>query len=164
LRNFTDENILSVYTEGITVGKKLKQSKKNDDMSFLPTKFILSVNLLVSCEHCSSYQLQRNHRWNFSSVFFRELQNCSLSNCTVNCCSLQTKSPTDWKVNGVIRWFSEKKNSINLNFSFKYYRRNRRWIEKSSVIFWQILKTFLWNWKFKLNITDGITDGIIKKY
>ena len=27
-RDFTDENIPSVYTEGITVGKKLKQSKK----------------------------------------------------------------------------------------------------------------------------------------
>jgi hypothetical protein len=25
-------------TEGITVGKKLKQRKKNDDMSFLPTE------------------------------------------------------------------------------------------------------------------------------
>ena len=34
-------------TEGITVGKKIKQSKKNDDVSFLstelPTKFILLV-------------------------------------------------------------------------------------------------------------------------
>jgi len=28
LRDFTDGNIPSVYTEGITVGKKLKQSKK----------------------------------------------------------------------------------------------------------------------------------------
>jgi len=50
-RDFTDGNIPSVYTEGITVGKKLKQSKKNDDVSFLPTKlptkFIPSVNLLV---------------------------------------------------------------------------------------------------------------------
>jgi len=27
-RDFTDGNIPSVYTEGITVGKKLKQSKK----------------------------------------------------------------------------------------------------------------------------------------
>ena len=57
-RDFTDRNIPSVYTERITVGKKLKQSKKNDDMSFLPTElpteFIPSVNLLVNCEHCSS--------------------------------------------------------------------------------------------------------------
>ena len=63
-RDFTDGNIPSVYTERITVGKKLKQSnKKNDDMSFLPTElpteFIPSVNLLVNYEHCSSCQLQR---------------------------------------------------------------------------------------------------------
>jgi len=50
-RDFTDRNIPLVYTEGITVGKKLKQSKKNNDVSFLPTKLpteeIPSVNLLV---------------------------------------------------------------------------------------------------------------------
>jgi len=28
LRDFTDENILSVYTEGITVGKKFKTKQK----------------------------------------------------------------------------------------------------------------------------------------
>ena len=49
-----------------------------------------------------------NHRRNCPSVFSRELQNCSHSNCTVNCCSLRTKSPTDWKVVGVIWRFSEK--------------------------------------------------------
>ena len=61
-RDFTDGNIPSVYTEGITVGKKVKQRKKNDDVSFLPTDLpteqipsvIPSVNLLVNCEHCSS--------------------------------------------------------------------------------------------------------------
>jgi hypothetical protein len=46
------ENIPLVYTEGITVGKKIKtKQKKNDDVSFLPTEllteFIPSVNLLV---------------------------------------------------------------------------------------------------------------------
>jgi len=50
-RDFTDRNIPSVYIEGITMGKKLKQSKKNNDVSFLPTglptEFIPSVNLLV---------------------------------------------------------------------------------------------------------------------
>jgi len=109
LRDFTNENISSVYTEGITVGKQIKtKQKKNDDISFLPTKlpkeFIPSVNLLVNCEHCSSCQLQ----WESPTEFSRELHNCSLSNCTVNCCSLQTKSLTDWKVVGVIWWFSEK--------------------------------------------------------
>jgi len=62
-RDFTDGNIPSVYTEGITVGKKIKtKQKKNDDLLFLPTELptefvplvILSVNLLVNCEHCSS--------------------------------------------------------------------------------------------------------------
>jgi hypothetical protein len=37
-RDFTNGNIPSVYTDGITVGKKLKKKKK-DDVSFLPTKF-----------------------------------------------------------------------------------------------------------------------------
>jgi hypothetical protein len=62
-RDFTDGIIPSVYTEGITVRKKIKtKQKKNDDVSFLPmelpTEFIPSVipsvNLLVNCEHCSS--------------------------------------------------------------------------------------------------------------
>jgi len=39
-RDFTNENIPSVYTEGITVGKKLKQSKKNNDVSFLPMELL----------------------------------------------------------------------------------------------------------------------------
>jgi hypothetical protein len=39
LRDFINGNIPSVYTKGITMGKKLKQSKKNDDMSFLPTEY-----------------------------------------------------------------------------------------------------------------------------
>jgi len=37
-RDFTDGNIPLVYTEGITMGKKIKtKQKKNDDVSFLPT-------------------------------------------------------------------------------------------------------------------------------
>ena len=79
----------------MTVRKKIKTKQKNDDLSFLPTEFsteyIPSVNSLVNCEHCSSCQLQRESPKEFS----RELQNCSLSNCTVNCCSLRTKSLTD---------------------------------------------------------------------
>jgi len=47
-RDFIEEIIPSVYTEGITVGKKIKtKHKKNDDVSFLqtklPTEFIPSV-------------------------------------------------------------------------------------------------------------------------
>ena len=39
-RDFTDGNIPSVYTDRITVGKKIKtkQKKKKDDVSFLPTE------------------------------------------------------------------------------------------------------------------------------
>jgi hypothetical protein len=37
-RDFTDGNIPSVYTDGITVGKKFKtKQKKKDDVLFLPT-------------------------------------------------------------------------------------------------------------------------------
>jgi hypothetical protein len=79
-RDFTDGNILSVYTEGITVGKKkIKQSKKNDDVSFLPTELPTeqiplvnpSVNPLVNCEHCSSCQLQRESPTEISVGIFQ---------------------------------------------------------------------------------------------
>jgi hypothetical protein len=46
-RDFSDGNIPSVYTEGITVGKKIKTKQKNDDMSFLPTKKLNSVGKFV---------------------------------------------------------------------------------------------------------------------
>jgi len=36
-RNFTDGNIPSVYTDGITVGKKFKTKQKKNDVPFLPT-------------------------------------------------------------------------------------------------------------------------------
>jgi len=42
LRDFTDGNIPSVYTEGITVRKKIKTKQKNN-VSFLPMEFIPSV-------------------------------------------------------------------------------------------------------------------------
>jgi hypothetical protein len=58
--DFIDGHISSVFTEGITMGKKLiKTKQKNDDMSFLPTEvpteFISSVILLekslLNCQH-----------------------------------------------------------------------------------------------------------------
>jgi hypothetical protein len=99
--NFTNENILLVYTERITVEKKIKtKQKKYDNMSFilieLPTELILSVKSLVNCSllpdtiHHVNYK--GNHQQNIPLVFFREHWNCSLSNCTVNYCSLQIKS------------------------------------------------------------------------
>ena len=102
-RDFTDGNILSVYTEGITVGTKIKtKQKKNDDVSFLPTEFIgkLWTLFIMSITKGITDRIFRRYS--------RELQNCLLSNCTFNCCSLRTKSPTDWKVVGVIWRFSEK--------------------------------------------------------
>jgi predicted ATPase len=76
-RKFTDEYIPSVYTEGITVRKKI--IKKNNDMLFLstelPMKFITSVKSLVNCEHYSSYQLQRESSTEkFISIFQRVLK------------------------------------------------------------------------------------------
>jgi len=51
-RDFTDGNIPSVYTDGITVGKKFKtKQKKKDDVSFLltelPTEFSRKCYLAV---------------------------------------------------------------------------------------------------------------------
>jgi hypothetical protein len=43
LRDFTDGNILSVYTKGMTVRKKIKTKQKNNNVSFLPMEFIPSV-------------------------------------------------------------------------------------------------------------------------
>jgi hypothetical protein len=43
-RDFTDGNIPSVYTDGITVGKKiLNKAKKKDDVSFLPTELLTEI-------------------------------------------------------------------------------------------------------------------------
>jgi hypothetical protein len=39
--DFIDGNIPSVFTEGITMGKKINKTKqKNDDMPFLPTELL----------------------------------------------------------------------------------------------------------------------------
>jgi len=116
LRDFTDGNIPLVYTDGITVGKKFKtKQKKKDDVSFLPTKlpteFTVGKFRRYTVNTVHHVNYKGNHRRNFLSVFFRE---CYLA----------------------VFW----KNSINLKFSFKYYRRNHRRIEKPSVIvggFWK---------------------------
>jgi len=108
-RDFTDGNIPSVYTEGITMGKKLKQKKwwhvifTNDIIDGI-TDGISSVGKFVGKNMNTIHHVnyKGNHQRNCPSVFSRELQNCSLFNCTVNCYSLRTKSPTDWKVVGVI--------------------------------------------------------------
>jgi hypothetical protein len=75
-RDFTYGNISSVYTEGITVGKKLKQSKKNDDVLFLPTKLPTDYSVGNSVaksvyEHCLSCQLQRESPTEISVGIFQ---------------------------------------------------------------------------------------------
>jgi len=90
--------------------KKIKtKQKKMITCQDLPTKFIPSVNQLVNLFTLFIMSIIKGITdGKNSSVFSKELQDCSLSNCTVNCCSLRTKSPTDWKVVGVIWRFSEK--------------------------------------------------------
>jgi hypothetical protein len=111
------ENIPSVYTEGITVEKKIKTKQKkmmtchfyqrnSDGIYSVGNSVGKFVGKNVNTIHHVNYK--GNHRRTIPSVFSRELQNCSLSNCTVNYCSLRTKLPTDWKVVGVIWRFSEK--------------------------------------------------------
>jgi hypothetical protein len=44
----TNKNILSVYTEGITMGKnEWKKAKKYDDVSFLQTELPMNFNLSI---------------------------------------------------------------------------------------------------------------------
>jgi hypothetical protein len=116
-RDFTDRNIPSVYTEGITVGKKIKTKQKNDDVSFLltelPTEFIPSViplvnpsiNPLVNCEHCSITKRITNEN-------FR-------------------------------RYFSESSRTVYFPIALLIvvlYGQNHLWIEKSSMLFGGFLK------------------------
>ena len=79
--------------------KKLKQRKKKDDVSFLPTElpteFFSSVNLLVNCEHYSSCQLQRESPTEFSVGNFQRAPELFTFQLHCYCCSLRTKSPTD---------------------------------------------------------------------
>jgi len=75
----------------------------------LPTEYIPSVNPLVNLFTLFIMSITKEITDGQNpSVFFRELQNCSFFNCTVNCCSLQIKSSTDLKVVGVIWQFSKK--------------------------------------------------------
>jgi len=144
LRDFTDGNIPSVYTEGITVGKKIKTKQKNDDVSGF-TNGILSVNSvdksvgkLVYTIHHVNYK--GNHRRTKSVGIFQRAP--ELFTFQLHCYLLFF---TDKIIDGMkscrcylaVLW----KNSIDLKFSFKYYRRNRRRTEKLSVIvggFWKL--------------------------
>jgi hypothetical protein len=76
-RDFTDGNIPSVYTNGITVGKKFKtKQKKKMTCHFYRWNYrrkILSVIPSVNCEHCSSCQLQRESPTEFSVGIFQKV-------------------------------------------------------------------------------------------
>jgi len=96
--------------------KKLKQNKKNNDVSFLPTKFIPSVNSSVNCEHCSLCQLQRESPMEFSVGIFQ-----------------------------FRRYFSESSRTIHFLIALLIvvlYGQNHWQIEKSSVLFGGFLKKF----------------------
>jgi hypothetical protein len=60
----------------------------------------------------------------------------------------------DWKVVGVIWWFSEKF-KLNITDGITYGLKSRWW-------YLAVSENVLLNSKFKLNITDRITDKIIK--
>jgi hypothetical protein len=61
--------------------KNLKQSKKKDDVSFLPTELLTEFTLWkipsviqsVNCEHCSSCQLQKESPTEFSVGIFQRV-------------------------------------------------------------------------------------------
>jgi len=134
--NFTAENIPSVSTEGITVGKKeLKQSQKirwhviyTDRINFV-SKFV--GKLFTSPWHYSSCQLQRESLTEHSvGIFQRALE---LFTSQLHC----------W----LLFFTGEITDGL----------KSRQWY-----LIWQFLKKNLLNWNFKLNITDGITDGNVK--
>ena len=100
--------IMSI-TKGITDGQFRRYFSESSRTVHFPIAMLIVVLYRQNHRRIEKWSVYKgNHRRNFPSVFFRELQNCSLSNCNVNCCSLRTKSPTDWKVVGVIWRFSEK--------------------------------------------------------
>ena len=74
LRNLPMKIFSQYIPRELQWGKNLNKAKKND-VSFLSMKllpeFILSVNSLVNCEHCSSCQLQRESPMEFSVGIFQ---------------------------------------------------------------------------------------------
>ena len=112
-RDFTDRNIPSVYTKAITVGKKFKtKQKKNDDVPFftngitdgknsvgkLWTLFIMSIKKGITDGIFRRYFLESSRTVHLPIALL----------IIVLCwCYL------------LVFW----KNSIDLKFSFKYYRR-----------------------------------------
>ena len=73
-RDFTDGNISSVYTDGITVKKKFK-TKQKKKMTYQRNyrRNIPLVIPLVNCEHCSSCQLQRESPTEYSVGIFQKV-------------------------------------------------------------------------------------------
>jgi hypothetical protein len=118
-RNFTDGNILSVYTEGITVRKKIKtKQKKWWRVIFLPTKlpteFILSVKSV--------------------GKFIGKLWTLSIMSIT--------KGITD----GIFRrYFPKSSRTVHFPIALLivlFYGQNHWRIERSSVLFGCFLKKF----------------------
>jgi hypothetical protein len=144
LRDFTDGNIPSVYTEGITVGKKIK----NDDVSFLPTEllteFISSVKSVGKfiCKLWTLFIMSITKEI-LDRIFRRYFPESSktvhfpIALLIVVLYGQNHRRIEKSSVFLAVLW----KKSINLKFYFKYYRRNHRRIEKSLVIvggFWKL--------------------------
>jgi len=137
----TDENIPSVFTEGITVGKKIKTKQKNDNVSFLPTELPMEFILLVK-----SFGKSVGKLWILfimsiikgitDGIFHRYFPESSRTvhfPVALLIVVLYGQNHDELKSHRcylAVFW----KNSISLKFSFKYYRRNHRRIEKPSVI------------------------------
>jgi len=99
-RDFTDGNIPSVYTEGITVGKKIKtKQKKNDDVSQFTNKFTDGTNSVGNSVGKFVGKL-----W----TLFIMLITKGITDRKFRRYFPESKSPTDWKGVGVIWRFSEK--------------------------------------------------------
>ena len=144
-RDFTYGNIPSVYTEGITVGKKIKTNKKKrwrviftngiTDGIFFVGKFVgkLWTLFIMSITKGITDGIFRRHFPESSRTVHFPIALLLL---------FFTDKITDGLKSRQCYLLVFWKNSINLKFSFKYYRRNHRRIEKSSVNFWRFLKKF----------------------
>ena len=98
LRDFTDGNIPSVYTEGITVGKKIKTKKKWWRVIF--------TNGLTDGTNSVGDSVGKfvGKLW----TLFIMLITKGITDGKFRRYFPESKSPTDWKVVGVIWRFSEK--------------------------------------------------------
>jgi len=105
-RDFTDGNILSVYTEGITVKKNIKtKQKKMMTCHFYQRNYRRNKSVGKSVGKLWTLFIMSIIKGITDGIFRRYFPESSR---TVHFPIARTKSPTDWKVISVIWWFSEK--------------------------------------------------------